>query len=125
METTTNRQKKTEITIDGAKAVFNLGDPSYTELIYLLRHGRSREMLERTGGPISFSHRTRCGELVIRNYGITSRFPIYRGSDNEKLYWIALPKLTSPGKSIPLFTADPRVIDLVKAKKGNWPGSAD
>lgn len=102
-----------EITIDGAHAVFHRGDKSYDQLVALLPNGHSQDMLDATGGQISLSG-TICGEMAIRNYGITSHFKIGRSANNKCLYWIRLPHLNRGGYAIPFFTADPRVIDLIK-----------
>jgi len=104
---------KVEITIDGVHAIFRRGEKSYDRLVNLLHNGRSQEMLEATGGSISLGG-TICGDLAVRNYGITSRFRIGRSAENKDLYWILLPHLHRSGFPIPFFTAAPRVIDLIK-----------
>ena len=111
---------KVELKIDGISAVFRRGSKPFDELVVLLHNGRSSKLLESTGRPIGFPDLgTAYGELVIQSYGMTSRFKIFRGKDNKNIYWIALPKLTASGTGFPIFTADPRVVDLVKANSVN------
>jgi hypothetical protein len=105
---------KVEITIDGVDAVFHRGEKSYDQLVTLLHNGRTQDMLDATGGPIGGAGGAPCGEMVIRSYGITSRFRIERAALNKDIYWIWLPHLNRGGYAIPFFTADPRVIDLIK-----------
>jgi len=104
-----------EISIDGVRAIFHRGDKTYDHLVNLLHNGRSDEMTSAAaaGAPFAFTG-PQCGELVIRCYGITSRFIIERNVGNKNLYWIWLPHLNRGGYAIPVFTADPRVIDLIK-----------
>jgi len=107
--------EQAELSIDGVKAIFHIGNSSYNELVNLLHNGRTSEMLEKTGGPISFTQSSRCGELVIWSHGIPSRFPITRGNDNKNLYWIRIPHLNRGGYAILILTADPRFIELLNA----------
>jgi len=113
-----------EISIDGVPAVFHRGDKTYDQLVNLLHNGRTDEMVgaATAGAPISFTGPL-CGELVIRCNGITSRFIIERNRGSKNLYWIWLPHLNRGGYAIPIFTADPKVIDLIK-RVGTAEGSA-
>lgn len=104
-----------EISIDGVRAVFHRGDKTYDQMVNLLHNGRTDEMASAgaTRAPFSFTG-PKCGELVIRCYGITSRFVIERNRGSKNLYWIWLPHLNRGGYAIPIFTADHEVIDLIK-----------
>jgi hypothetical protein len=110
-----------EITIDGVKAVFHQGDKSYDKLVDLLHNGRSEEILEKTGYPSGFNPEwPACGELVIPCLGIPCHFPITREKGNPNFYRIWLPKLTSPGRTIPTFTADPQVVEFIKSDSTDY-----
>jgi hypothetical protein len=107
-----------EITIDGVRAVFRRGDKSYDRLVDLLHNGRSEKILKKTGYPSGFNpERPPCGELVIRCLTMPFHFPITRERGNPNFYRIRLPKLTSPGWTIPTFTADPQVIEFIKSNR--------
>lgn len=104
-------------TIDGSKAVFHKNTKPYNELLTLLHNGRSEEIMLQAGDPSSFTLSSPCGEMVITSFWIPSHYQIRRSQTNDNYYWIAFPKLTSPGTTFPIFTYDKRVINFILANK--------
>ena len=106
-----------KFTIDGHRAVFRKGSKSYNQVINLLANGRSQveAVLSQPPGvnPIKGSD---CGEITVSDWIATCYFPIIRDGVNPDFYWIWLPSLVNyhGARQFP-FTADPRVMNLVKA----------
>ena len=105
-----------EITIDGIRAVFRKNTKPYNDLLIFLQQGRSSEAIDKAGSPPK-NFGTVCGEMKISSYGIPFHFKIRRSDENTNYYRIILPKLTSPGRTLPIFTTDPHIVDLIKVNR--------
>jgi hypothetical protein len=105
-----------EITIDGMRAVFYKNTKPYNDLLIFLQRGRSNEIMN-NAGPYPKDIGMVCGEMRISSYGIPFHFEIRRSDENTNYYRIILPKLTSPGRTLPIFTADPHIVDLIKTNR--------
>lgn len=116
-EPTNDLPEQFEITFDGTKAIFHKGDRQYDDLVLLLHNGRSSELMAGAGEypRFSFAASTNRGEMAISSHLIKSHFPIFQSTKNTNFFWIRLPKLTTPGRTFPIFTVDPRVIDFIKS----------
>jgi len=105
-----------EITINGITAVFNKNTKTFNDLLAFLQRGRSDETMN-NAGPYPTDIGEVCGEMRISSYGIPSHFEIRRSDENPNFYRIILPKLTSPGRTLPILTADPHIVDLIKTNR--------
>jgi hypothetical protein len=105
-----------EITIDGITAVFHKNTKTFNDLLAFLQKGRSDEAMNRAGSPPD-DFGPVCGEMRISSYVIPSHFEIRRSDKNTNYYRIILPKLTSPGRTAPIFTVDPRIADFIKTNR--------
>jgi hypothetical protein len=116
-EYTNELPDKVEITIDETKAVFCKNTKPYNDLLIFIQKGRSSEAIEKAGSPPQDIFGKICGEMKITSFGIPFHFEIRRSNENTNYYRIILPKLTSPGRSLPIFTADPHIINFIEANK--------
>jgi hypothetical protein len=113
---TNNLPDEVEITIDAVKASFRKNTKSYNDLLIFMQNGRSTEAIGKAGSPPE-DFGPKCGEMKISNYGIPFYFEIRRSNENTNYYRIILPKLTSPGRTAPIFTTNTHIIDLIKTNR--------
>ena len=81
----------------------------------ILHGGHSDSAFEQAGRPPANMNRAFYGEIVIRQLGIPSHLKIYRSSENQNYFWIAVPHADGLGTHYPLLALGSEFANLVQS----------